>query len=295
MTLTKIKIEPILTNFGLSKLSGSIVLGGLANQNILVKTIESKVYVVKILGLQKKELLENDLFIQQQLQQTGINTPIYLLDKNNDYLYEGQNIQAVVSNKINGIHSLKLNFSFCFEIGKALAIFHKSIINLPIENIGWLNFKSAKESLLLKSDLDYILSAKKLINENTFIYNKNLPSGIVHGDLHEENVLIDSEENPIITCVMDFEESERNLLIVDLARTILSVCRDKNGTKLLNNKVNSVVDGYESIRTLANTEKELLINAIKYVIGVEVIWLHIHGFTKEAAEHIQRSESTILQ
>ena len=60
-----------------------------------------------------------------------------------------------------------------------------------------------------------------------FIYLEGLPQGFIHGDFHENNVLIESEQKPVITSVMDFEESQANLFIVDIARTILSVCRRK--------------------------------------------------------------------
>lgn len=294
MKLSKSKVDSILTNFNLPKSIKITTLGGWANQNILVKTVDFNEYVIKILVLQKEELITNDVFIQKQLNDIDIKAPKYIRGNNGKYLFQDNNIKAVVSNKINGTHITKLTPEFCYEIGKILAVFQKSIKSIPNKNIGWLNKKNAQNSLLINDNLNFIQFAKKLIHESFFIFNENLPTGIIHGDLHEENVLVNSEKIPTIISIMDFEETENNILIIDLARTILSVSRNNKGTGLLKEKAKNVVSGYESIRTLEKREKELLLNTLQYVIGVEAIWLYKHGFINEAKEHVQRADNFIL-
>jgi Ser/Thr protein kinase RdoA (MazF antagonist) len=289
MRSQKLQLDSILRFFGLSACSGYRRLGGWANQNYLVWLPDSQQYVVKYLIAQRTVMLENDIAIQGQLRGAGISAPSYLESLNGSHIYVDEKVTAVVSPKLIGIHPRQLNKAFCFEIGKVAAAFHTVVHSLPRSHCGWLNTASAERFVEFPSNLPHVRAAQSLIAGNRFIYGLDLPTGIIHGDLHENNVLIEAQAAPRITTVMDFEESERNLLVVDLARTIISVCRDECGTALIGAKIDAVVQGYASGRRLEKSEEAALPNVIKYALGIDVIWLHEHGFDLEAREHLERS------
>ncbi len=287
--LAQPQIHAILAHFCLPESSGIRLLGGWANRNYLISTEEGQQYVVKRLLLQKPELLPNDLAIQQQLAAAGMTAPLYEIDTHGSCLYDHDGVCAVVSRLLSGAHPQRLSNDFCYEIGKTLAAFHGAVHHLPKPSRGWLNPQAAVRAAEMHLDAPDAEAARALIKANTFIFASGHPVGIIHGDLHEENVLIASETQPAIVAVLDFEEAEQNLYLVDLARTILSVCRDLTGRTLLHDRVTACELGYSSLRPLGEAEHRELGAAICYVIGVEVIWLHEHGFGEEAQIHIARA------
>jgi len=282
-------VDAILAHFDLPQSRSFTRLSGWANQNYLVQTQAGTEYVLKVLILQKQELLANDIAIQRQL--AGVTqTPVYCVGPNGSVLFANGEIAAVISAKIEGVHARILSHAFAFEIGKALALFHTAVHALPMPHQGWLNPLSAKRARLWESSEPVVRAAQRLINENTALLTEGLlPVGIIHGDLHEQNVLVASQAQPAVIAIMDFEEAEQNLLLLDVARTILSVCRSPQGTSLLAHNMEQLVQGYETGRAMTSLEREMLPTAIRYVIGVDVIWLVQNGFTAEAAEHLARA------
>ncbi len=284
-------LNAILAYYGLPDSHSIIRLGGWANQNFLVLTQDGHEYVLKLLVLQEKDLLVNDLAIQAQLAAADIQAPQYLFGSEGSILYENGSTRAVISDKIEGIHCHIRSQAFCFETGKTLALFHRAVHTLPKPHHGWLNPETAQRMLRWQSPMPLVQTAQQIIAENARLFSSGLPMGVIHGDLHEENVLVASEEQPAVTAVMDFEEAEDNLLLVDVARTILSVCRSEAGTSLHADKIGHLLKGYETIRPLEGGEKDSLSTALRYVVGVEAIWLIQHGFGSEAAEHMQRAHA----
>lgn len=282
-------IDAILKHFGLPRATAQRTLAAVANDTYLVQCADGQEVVLKRLRLQQKELLANELAVQAQLRAAGIATPTYLAAADGGRLYDRDAVQAVASYRLAGIHPLALNDAFCIEIGRMAARFHGAVRVLPIAHWGWLNPAVAKARLGELSDTPEVNAAKRLIVEHQIIYAQALPTGIIHGDLHENNVLVRAADDPTIVAVMDFEEAEINLLVVDLARTILSVCRDEKGTALLTSRIDHVVRGYEQVRRLTVGEQAALPSAIRYVVAMEVIWLHRHGFAIDAGEHLLRA------
>lgn len=291
LDLTQRQIDAVMRSFGLPSAASFARLGGWANQTYLVSTRNGREYVLKRLILQQPASLANDIAIQRQLAAAGVPAPEYVVNAQGACLYAEAGIQAVVSPKLPGVHPQSLSDDFCFAIGKTVALFHIAVHSLPFHHPGWLNPASAAAALVTPIAVPHLAAAQALVAEHRFIYGCGLPAGIIHGDIHENNVLVEAEARPRVMAVLDFEECEANLLIVDLARTLLSVCRDAADTSLLPAKMAHATRGYATVRPLADSELDLLPAALKYVIGLEVLWLHRHGFAAEAQEHLARAQS----
>lgn len=283
----------IVSYFRLGRLvqNPELLKGGFANINYLVKT-KNGYYVVKILLTEKVENLINEMIIQGQLEVKNINCPKYIKSSKGDYIIKEQGVEAVISKLIPGISNVRITNKFCFNMGKVLAEFHESVLKLDHPHQGWLNRNSINTKL---GEISKGLSplVPLLINlkdrGESVIYNCDLPRGIIHGDLYEGNVLVNPRNLDTVTAIFDFEHSEENILIIDLARTILSIA--EVGMKLNDDLVKSTIDGYNSVRFLQELEIKHIPDAIKYVAGIGGLWLVSHGEINLAQKYLSKGES----
>ncbi|XP_012278010.1 hydroxylysine kinase [Orussus abietinus] len=80
-----------------------------------------------------------------------------------------------------------------------------------------------------------------------------LAGGIIHGDLNENNILMNKDEKKI-AAIIDFQDSQRSYLIFELA---IAVCHMIHQTRDVS-AGRHVIDGYRSVRTLPEFEKSIL-------------------------------------
>jgi len=254
---------------------------GLGNQNYLLTTSSGKEYVLRKLVTQTIKGIENEFAIQKQLSRFNILTPHFLIGNNGGYHLKINDDVFTCTEKIVGVHPTTADVHLCEQTGKILALFHKSVTKIPHPHKGWLNKEIAlRDSNKLEND-PFSYKVKNLINNNLDLFNSKMQTGYVHGDLHFQNMLI--TENGEIA-IFDFEECEKNLLILDIARTITEVCQKQN--KLHGNLIHSFINGYESVRIITRTEKDNMLKAIQYVSGASATWLYLEGFKEYAKENI---------
>lgn len=142
-----------------------------------------------------------------------------------------------------------------------------------------------------KEEHPFTQTARKFIEEGKRVYQQGLPKGIIHGDLHEKNLLVNKDNHSEITAIFDFEEAEENLFVVDIARTMLAVCTTDSGRKLDKVLIEALAKGYSSQRQLTKEEQENLPDAIKYAAGAYILWCMNNGFPENAQNAISRIES----
>lgn len=286
----RLAIPQILSFFGLGTAKDITVLSrGMANHNYLVATNEGAEYAVKFPIEETRESLENDLAIEEQLAAAGIGTSIYCQTTDGKFIFD-EGIVAVVSPKIEGIHPEIIDENVSFAIGKVLAQFHQAVIALPNPRNSWLNPQIVAR---INSQEDHLFTqtARKFIEEGKKVYERELPKGIVHGDLHEENLLVNKDNPSEIMAIFDFEEAEENLFIIDVARTILATCTTDSGRKLDKSLIGAFIKGYSSQRALTPEEEKSFDEAIKYAAGACILWYMNNGFPQSAQNAISRIES----
>ena len=96
---------------------------------------------------------------------------------------------------------------------------------------------------------------------------KNLPIGLIHGDVFFDNVLFEPND---IKAIIDFEEACDYYLIFDIAMGILGLCRVDEKIDL--KKANALVRGYEEVRPLTFLEKDSLVFFIEYAAVATSCW-----------------------
>lgn len=108
-------------------------------------------------------------------------------------------------------------------------------------------------------DREYeIWLTQKHLYFNKFI-PKELPRGLIHGDMFFDNVLFEGKE---LKTVLDFEEVCQYYKVFDIGMGIVGLCSE--GTRINLNKVRSLVKGYQQIRVLEKQEKENLQLFVEY-------------------------------
>ncbi len=118
---------------------------------------------------------------------------------------------------------------------------------------------------------------------------KNLPRGLIHGDLFYDNLLFNSLSSMPgeFKAIIDFEEACHYYLIFELGMGILGTCVNDITVDL--DKARALVSGYEEVRPLTKIEKENLQLFVRYAAVATSYWrfnkYNIEEPNKDRASH----------
>jgi len=268
-------IPDVVSFFGVGLSRGiAPIKNGIANHNYVVSTDQGN-FVVKFLVTQPPENIENDVAIQQQLSQAGVGSPHYLRNRDGDYLYRGHdNLNAVISEKLDGVSPRQMSADLVSGIGRHLALFHTSVVACPNPN---------QAGSLMNPGMsgDNTGWARTLLDQP-------LPRGIIHGDLHSGNVLVDPRHRDRVIALLDFEEAGENLYLIDLAVTLMSVSSSTSREAIEPELMRAAKQGYETVRRLTDQEVVWLPWAIRYTSEAWITWFVANGFDEYARKHQRR-------
>ncbi|MDQ0254804.1 homoserine kinase type II [Evansella vedderi] len=106
-----------------------------------------------------------------------------------------------------------------------------------------------------RNELSWI--ASQLINFKEFIPRiKNLPHQIIHGDLNESNVLVNTDQK--INAILDFEFTTRDLRVMEVAVCISEIISEEANEDVYLNKVYHFFSGFGTTMNLQESEIEAL-------------------------------------
>lgn len=248
---------------------------GEANESYFVKRNETgQEYVIRFSLQQTLTELRNDRIIQEQLTAAGIPTPVMITNQGGAYVYQDKDVIATMSERLHGDHPTGKTPEIARSTGELLARFHQAVTVLDHYSPGHLNRDRAlSDSKRLDKTSPLTPQIRKVLNDNLDIFDSGLPEGIIHGDLHVGNALYEGET---ATAILDFGDSAKNLLLIDIVRTICSKVGIKDG-QIDPELMRSVLEGYESIRPLTVKEKQFLPMATRYVCAAVAIDAHLEG------------------
>jgi len=250
---------------------------GMSNHNFLVRTDRGE-FVVKLLAHQAPANIEIEIAIQGQLRAAGIGTPEYLRNADGQYLCRNAAVNAVVSRRIDGVTPRHMSVGLATDIGRHLALFHTSVRTVPHPNSTSL---LSPEVALVTSDVARTLP------------DQPLPRGIIHGDLHDGNVLVDPLNRDRVIAILDFEEAGENLYLIDLAVTLMAVGAIWGGDVIEPELMRAAKRGYESVRGLTEQEIVWLPQAIMYASESWINWFRANGHERYARRHQGRYASFV--
>jgi homoserine kinase type II len=115
--------------------------------------------------------------------------------------------------------------------------------------------KIDNRSRIINSNLNYLM--KETLQEVKNKWPKNLPSGIIHGDLFIDNIFFNKNK---FHGYIDFYFACNDFLMYEIAICINALCFDKKNRKFIFNKKKSknLIKGYSKIRKLSRKEKKSL-------------------------------------
>ena len=236
---------------------------GIENTNYLLKTNKNK-YILTIFEkrVQKKDL-PFFMKLMDRLNHQKINCPKPLKDRNGKYLTLIKKKTACIVTFLSGKDKKNLNIKNCYEIGKNIGKFHKASSKTKLYRKNSMSLNNLYTLLkninfrykTITSNLKVVL--KNNLNEIKKGWPKNLPHGIIHGDLFIDNIFFNKNK---FAGFIDFYFSFNDYLMYEIAICINALCFDKKKNKfVLNNlKVKSLIKGYQSVRKISQKEKDAL-------------------------------------
>ena len=247
-------------NYNFGKITNFIgIKKGIENTNYIIKVGKKKF----ILTIFEKRVHSKDLpfFMKllSGLSKLKIRCPQPINNKRGKFLFKLRNKYACIVSFLEGNDKLKLNKSDCFVIGKNIAKLHLATKKLRLYRKNSLSLSSWKP-LLRKINKKINKLSKNLIEKMNYDllnikkkWPKNLPSGIIHGDLFIDNIFFYKKR---FHGFIDFYFSSNDFYAYDLAVSINALCFDKkNNIFFLNKKKSSnLLKGYQTIRKLKKDE-----------------------------------------
>ena len=112
----------------------------------------------------------------------------------------------------------------------------------------------------------------------------NLPKGVIHGDLFQDNILGHSGE---VLAILDFEDTCFNILVIDLVVAFIGCCWIDE--KPVEELWFSLLSGYESVRPLSPEERAALPELYRYASLSVAAWRYRKFILdEEDSEHAGR-------
>ena len=258
---TKENIEEILLNYSMGELkSYEGIKEGIENTNYFL-LVDNKKY---ILTIYEKRVKPVDLPFFSELM-TGLNKanfkcPTPIINNQKKAITDYKNKKMMIVTFLEGKAKQILTPQNCKFLGTEVAKMHEITkkFNIIRQNdlsiISWRKlFNSVKDKC---SKIHPTLP--KLIETNLNDVEKNwpndLPSGIIHADLFNDNIFFQDEK---FSGLIDFYFSCNDYYAFEIAICFNALCFDgpQNNLSFNVTKAKNFVDGYSSIRKLTNNEK----------------------------------------
>ena len=260
--LNQSKIEDILSNYNLGKLQTfKGIEEGIENTNYFL-SVNNKKFILTIYEKRVKSAdlpFFSDLMSSLNKANFKCPSPISNNDKSTITNFEGKKLMIV--SFLEGKAKQNLSPKNCKSIGVEAAKMHELTKNFKLKRQNDLSvnswrslFDSVKDKCSkLHRDLP------KLIEENlTSVerhWPKDLPKGIIHADLFQDNIFFDKDK---FSGIIDYYFSCEDFFALEIAICFNALCFDgvKENLSFNVTKAKNFIDGYSSIRKLSDLEKE---------------------------------------
>ena len=260
-SITKKNLESFLENYDIGTLNNfKGILEGVENTNYKIFTSKD----VFILTIFEKRVNSEELpfFIQLQkyLCNKQIKCPKPIADLNNNYINNIEGKNCVIMSFLEGNKAVNVDTRHCYQVAKELAKMHihTKEFNLTRKNslnyLSWRNIFNNCKKINLGSYNDLIEPIEKELNYLENKWPSNLPKGVVHADIFQDNVFFKKME---LSGIIDFYFACNDYYAYDLAIFINAWCFDDKLT-FDADKYASILKGYEKERHLTNEEKNNL-------------------------------------
>jgi homoserine kinase type II len=260
--LDKGNIEEILSNYYLGRLKEFRgIEEGIENTNYFL-IVDDKKY---ILTIYEKRVKEKDLpFFSQlmsSLNEAGFKCPVPIVGNNKKTIINYKNKNLMIVSFLEGKAKNILSPDDCKSVGQEVAKMHEITKNFKIHRENNLSiaswrkiFDQVKDRCVeIHKDLPLLIETNlKDVEKN---WPKDLPRGIIHGDLFSDNIFFKDNN---FSGIIDFYFSCNDFYALELAICFNALCFDgpKNNLTFNITKAISFVNGYSQLRRFNDEEKK---------------------------------------
>ncbi|MCZ7940239.1 homoserine kinase [Agrobacterium salinitolerans] len=259
--ITEDDLRNFLTQYDVGSLTSyKGIAEGVENSNFLLHTTKDPL----ILTLYEKRVEKSDLpfflGLMQHLAAKGLSCPLPLPRKDGELLGELSGRPAALISFLEGMWLRKPEAKHCREVGKALAAMHLAGEGFEIKRPnalsveGWKVLWDKSEARAdevekglkdeIRPEIDYLAAH----------WPKDLPAGVIHADLFQDNVFFLGDE---LSGLIDFYFACNDLLAYDVSICLNAWCFEKDGAYNVT-KGKALLEGYRSVRPLSEAELEAL-------------------------------------
>lgn len=253
--LPLVEAQQILTAYGISCTQILPLAAGSVNSNFLIESTTGR-FFARIYEEQGPDGAAFELLLNERLAQAGVSVaqPVRRLDGGLASLAKGKPF-AVYQLLSGGSPCQKMvNPEMTYQLGQSLARVHTAELGglaIPPSRFDFRGLEerlervriSKRASLLGDVEILGALSQELRAKRST-----ELPSGLIHGDLFRDNVLLEGSR---IVALLDFESASFGPYLYDLLVTLLAWCYGEGLDQELSL---AMVKGYESARPLTPLE-----------------------------------------
>ena len=259
---TRENIEKILLNYSIGELNSfEGIQEGIENTNYFL-LVDKKKY---ILTIYERRVKSADLPFFSKLM-TGLNNanlkcPTPVVNNRKEAITDYSNKKMMIVTFLEGKAKQNLTPQNCKLVGTEVAKMHEITKKFNIERKNDLSINSWRKLFnSVKDECSKIhKDLPKLIEDNLSDVEKNwpkdLPSGIIHADLFNDNIFFQNEK---FNGFIDFYFSCNDFYAFEIAICFNALCFDGSQNNLSFNvtKAKNFINGYNSIRELTENEKK---------------------------------------
>ncbi|XHS78406.1 homoserine kinase [Burkholderiaceae bacterium UC74_6] len=254
--------QALSTRLGLGTVSGLRgIKAGIENSNFFLSTANGE-FVLTVFERLSFEQLPFYLRLMQHLAAHGVRVPAPQADAQGEILFELSGKPAAVVEKLAGGHELAPDSAHCAQVGAGLARMHLAgrefTMHQPnLRGLPWwtetvpvvLPHLTPDQAELITAELDFQqhLAASKQYAD--------LPHGPIHADLFRDNVMFLEGR---LTGFFDFYFAGCDSFLFDIAVCLNDWCIDLDSGRLIEERAETFVRAYETVRPLSGTEHRLL-------------------------------------
>ncbi|MBW9068058.1 homoserine kinase [Agrobacterium pusense] len=259
--ITEDDLRNFLTQYDVGSLTSyKGIAEGVENSNFLLHTTKDPL----ILTLYEKRVEKSDLpfflGLMQHLAAKGLSCPLPLPRKDGELLGELSGRPAALISFLEGMWLRKPEAKHCREVGKALAAMHLAGEGFEIKRPNALSVEGWK--VLWEKSEDRADEVEKGLRDEirpeidylAAHWPKDLPAGVIHADLFQDNVFFLGDE---LSGLIDFYFACNDLLAYDVSICLNAWCFEKDGAYNVT-KGKALLEGYQSVRPLSEAELEAL-------------------------------------
>ena len=256
-TLTLDEVRDLLRNFSIGEIKELRgIAAGITNTNYFVITQnankEQNRYVLTIFENSRSEELPYFVDLMAHLAKQGVPCPTPITDKNGVALHALKGKPALMVSCLKGVDVVTPSLEQIKQVALALAKLHLAGQSFKQTGVNqraddWFN----ATALQVLPKISSLAEQKMLKDELAFQQKqdvKQLPRGVVHGDLFRDNVLFDGEQ---LGGLIDFYYACDDILLYDVAIAVNEWCLNHNGSDLglvNEEKMETFLSAYQSLR-----------------------------------------------